>query len=65
MSASEDLEVKIAFMDDLINSLNETVYQQQRQIDRLHSRIETMSKQLKNLKEANNDSSEDPPPPHY
>ena len=52
-------------MDDLINSLNETVYQQQRQIDRLHSRIETMSKQLKNLKEANNDSSEDPPPPHY
>lgn len=65
MSASEDLEVKIAFMDDLINSLNATVYQQQRQIDMLNNRIEAISKQLKNLKETNNDSADEPPPPHY
>jgi SlyX protein len=61
----ENLEIKVAFMDDLIISLNETVYRQQRQIDNLNNRVDQLSKQLKSIKDATGDSGEESPPPHY
>ena len=65
MQSTEDLEIKVAFMDDLINSLNQTVYQQQRQIDGLTKKVDQLHKQLKDIKENSLDSGDEPPPPHY
>ena len=64
MDPKDNLEVKVAFMDDLLNSLNHTVFQQQRHIEALSKRIEILAKQVEDLRDANVKPSEQPPP-HY
>lgn len=62
----DELEVKLAFQDDLLSSLNDIVIRQDKEILNLW----TANRLLKqNMNEIKNDSSEinaeDVPPPHY
>ncbi|MEL0027260.1 MAG: SlyX family protein [Perlucidibaca sp.] len=61
-----NLEVKVAFQDDLLESLNQVVAQQQRQIDLLQGEIRMLYDQLKSLQPSLIATAvEEPPPPHY
>lgn len=61
-----NLEVKVAFQDDLLESLNRIVAQQQREIDLLQGEIRVLYDQLKSLQPSLIATpAEEPPPPHY
>ncbi|WP_394754253.1 SlyX family protein [Crenothrix sp.] len=61
-----ELEIKIAYQEDLLQSLNETVSDQQEQIDRLNATCRVLSERIKSLFNQNNaDESVDQTPPHY
>lgn len=73
MSATElegkvtDLECKLAFQEDTIDQLNETIIQQQKQIDTLVNYLQKMQAQISTLQEDNSimPAEQEPPPPHY
>ena len=61
-----DVEVKLAFQDDLLEALNQTVADQQRRIDLLQDEIRILYQQLKSLQPSMlAEVAEEPPPPHY
>lgn len=60
-----DLESRIAFQEDLIQSLNTNVYQQSRRIDQLELQLQQMLELLKSLQDNGLDLSGHQPPPHY
>lgn len=61
-----NLEVKVAFQDDLLESLNQVVAQQQREIDLLQGEIRMLYDQLKSLQPSLIAlSADEAPPPHY
>ncbi|MCP4043991.1 MAG: SlyX family protein [Gammaproteobacteria bacterium] len=61
-----ELETKVAFQDETIELLNQTVIQQQQAIDQLQLEL----KEIKSMLEARRDTevvtrTEEPLPPHY
>ncbi|WP_157496707.1 SlyX family protein [Hahella ganghwensis] len=60
-----DLETKVAFQDDLIHSLSDTVYQQQKQIENLTRKLERLTDQIKHTQPNIGNPADEPPPPHY
>lgn len=61
-----DLETKVAFQDDLLESLNRTVASQQLQIDLLQKQVQLLYDQLRSLSPSNMaESGGDERPPHY
>ena len=61
-----DLESRIAFQDQTIDTLNQVVTQQQSQLDNLTEEVEQLRGRLKALAPSPLDSNEpEPPPPHY
>lgn len=61
-----ELEVKLAFQDDLLEALNQTVAQQQQQMDLLQAQMRQLYQQIKSLQPADPAAAADePPPPHY
>lgn len=61
-----DLEVRIAHMDDLIQSLNQTVYQQDlriEQLEKVNKELIVRAKELSDL--VFSDKIIDEKPPHY
>ncbi len=61
-----ELESRLAFQDDSIEQLSETVARQQRQIDDLTRMVKIINKQLKSTSQDSGPSTADePPPPHY
>ncbi len=48
----DELESRLAFQDDLIESLNETVVRQDRDIARLELKVKTLGEKLEDLGEA-------------
>lgn len=61
-----NLEVKLAFQDDLLESLNRIVAEQQQQLDLLQEELCLLYQQLKVLQPSQiNTAAEEPPPPHY
>ena len=57
----EEIETKLAFHDKAIKELNDVIYDQQRQIDRMTRLIEELEKQLPE----NSTSPANEKPPHY
>ncbi len=60
-----EIEIKLSYAEDLIETLNLTVYRQQEQIERLERRMEAL---LQLVKEWAPDESRTPAeerPPHY
>ncbi len=60
-----ELEVKLAFAEDLLETLNQTVFRQQEQIDRLQQELRSMRQQMLQAQPAEQRSLRDEIPPHY
>jgi len=62
-----NIETKIAFQDQTIQDLNDVLYQQQQEIERIASVCDLLVKQIKELSELSQRkcTPEDEKPPHY
>lgn len=60
-----ELEVKLAFQEDLLEKLNLTVARQQRQIELLQEQMQALYQQLPAATGAGADGSVQEIPPHY
>lgn len=62
----ENLEMRIAYMDDTIDTLNDIVCKQQNQIDLLTKQLKRCNQQLEAMAPLLMENPDDePPPPHY
>lgn len=65
----EQLESQLAFQEDTIESLNQLVTQQNKELTDIHDRIRWLGRKLNQLQNNENgpdsDPSQEPPPPHY
>lgn len=59
------LEVKLAFAEDLLDSLNQTVFRQQERIDQLERRVRDLRQLVAEALPAEQRSLRDEIPPHY
>ncbi|HCU89617.1 MAG: SlyX protein [Legionellales bacterium] len=60
------IESKIAFHEDLVQTLNNTVYNQQKRISDLENQLQTLLQRIVNLDQPSNNPTEHPEqPPHY
>jgi SlyX protein len=59
-----DIEIKLAHQEDLVESLNQTIYQQGRRIDQLEAMVAKLAEHVRNLQEAGQ-SPLNERPPHY
>ncbi|WP_262692524.1 SlyX family protein [Kordiimonas aestuarii] len=64
-SRISDLEVKFAFQQETIDSLNDIVTKQWALIDRLTRRLDKLQNDMADLEAGRTDAKADPPPPHY
>ncbi|MDG1122758.1 MAG: SlyX family protein [Glaciecola sp.] len=61
-----DLESKVAFQDDTIESLNDALSQQQQQLAQMTYKMNHMVERLKSMQPSNiATQDEEAPPPHY
>lgn len=60
-----ELEIKLAFTEDLVDTLNTTVFRQQEEIDRLREALRMLGEQVKTAIPAEPLSLRDEIPPHY
>ncbi len=61
-----DLETRLAFQDDTIEQLSETIAKQQKQLEDLTRMVKIINKQIKSLpQELAGSAGDEPPPPHY
>lgn len=61
-----DIEIKIARQEDLVDALNQTVYQQQKKIDELEALCSALARRVKEVSSI--DGERNPAhekPPHY
>jgi len=65
-SAIDELEVKVAYQEHTIESLNEEVTRQNKQIEHLTFQLRQVVEKLKGMEPSNiAKQSEEAPPPHY
>jgi SlyX protein len=60
-----ELEVKLAFAEDMLDALNATVYRQQQQIERLQREVRELREQIAASTPGEFRSLRDEIPPHY
>jgi SlyX protein len=60
-----ELETKLAFAEDLLETLNQTVARQQGQIDSLQQQLRLLHQQLKDAQPDATSGPRDEIPPHY
>lgn len=58
----DDLEIQLTHQQKMVGELNELVYNQQLEIDRLATELRQLKEQLPSL---NKSPEEESPPPHY
>ncbi|MDQ7072410.1 MAG: SlyX family protein [Gammaproteobacteria bacterium] len=64
--AIDDLQMKLAFQEDLLEQLNQVVTDQQQQISKLELAIETMKSQVNTMQTTNQGTGQQHElPPHY
>lgn len=59
-----NIEIKLAHQEDLVDELNQVVYQQSKRIDMLEAMVQQLAEHIRN----NAQSGQNPvnePPPHY
>ena len=65
----EQLETQLTFQEDTIESLNQLVTQQNKELADMHERIRWLGRKLNQLQQNDEgpdaDPSQEPPPPHY
>ena len=60
-----ELEVKLAFAEDLMEELNRTVFRQQQQIEQLQQEVRELRQQVQTSLPAAPGNPSDEVPPHY
>ncbi|MFR0688651.1 SlyX family protein [Enterobacterales bacterium AE_CKDN230030158-1A_HGKHYDSX7] len=60
-----DLESRLAFQDDTLQTLSDVVYEQERVIERLRLQMQALLKRLEDLQGQVGISEDEAPPPHY
>lgn len=60
-----DLEARLAFQDDTIQTLNDMVSRQQIELDKLSRAMELLARRQADIAASIPVDSEDAPPPHY
>ncbi|GGJ81057.1 SlyX family protein [Pseudomonas matsuisoli] len=61
-----DLEMRVAFQDDALNTMSHELAQQQRTIEKLQAQIASLLKRQEELVErVDAGGGVEPPPPHY
>ena len=61
----EELEMKLAFQDDTIDTPNQIVTKQSRDIQDLWTANKVLKQSLNEMKSGNEDNAPEPSPPHY
>jgi len=61
----EELEIKLAYSEDLLDTLNTTVFRQQQQIDLLQEQLRMLRQQFNDSLPGEQRSLRDEIPPHY
>ncbi|WP_100657955.1 SlyX family protein [Alteromonas flava] len=62
----DELQSKLAFQEYTIDSLNEALAQQQKQLSELHKKFSFVVDKLKSMQQSNiANADEETPPPHY
>jgi len=59
-----DIEIKLAHQENLVESLNQTIYEQGRRIDQLETMVAKLAEHLRTLREAGQGPVNERPP-HY
>lgn len=60
-----ELEIKLAYSEDLLDTLNTTVFRQQQQIDLLQEQLRMLRQQFNDSMPGEQRSLRDEIPPHY
>ncbi len=60
-----ELETRLAFQDDTIQSLNDVLVEQQKRIDHLQMQVAGLAKRQEELTGQIEISEDEAPPPHY
>jgi len=64
-----DIEIKIARQEDLVDTLNRTIYEQQKKIDELEALCTALARHIREMRDAAKDGAQAGPinekPPHY
>jgi len=60
-----ELEIKASFTDDLLDEINQTVYRQQQQIERLARELQILREQANDAGSGAPRNPRDELPPHY
>lgn len=60
-----ELETRLAFQDDTIQTLNDVLVKQQRQMERLKAQMAALIKRQEEMATPADGFGEDLPPPHY
>ena len=60
-----EIETKLSFSEELLETLNRTVYRQQQQIDQLQLEVRALREQLRTALPAESRNLRDETPPHY
>lgn len=61
----EELEAKLAFAEDLLDSLNREVYRQQQELELLRLQVHNLAQQMQNLGGGDARRPEEEIPPHW
>lgn len=64
-SRLNELEAKLSFAEDMIDTLNTTVYRQQEQIDLLERQLRLLHQQIQAIQPDEERDPRDEIPPHY
>lgn len=60
-----NLEIKLASQDDLLDTLNQTIYRQQKKIDELDALCSALARRITELPAQANSALPHDKPPHY
>lgn len=61
----DDLEIKFSYQQETIDTLNETITSQWREIEALRLQLQRLEGRLVEMAEWQGDAGSEPPPPHY
>ncbi|MCQ4306506.1 SlyX family protein [Pseudomonas stutzeri] len=60
-----DLEARLAFQDDTIQTLNDVLFAQQRTVERLQAQLGVLARRQEDMQSRMGGEEDEAPPPHY
>lgn len=60
-----DLEARLAFQDDTIQTLNDVLVAQQRSVERLQAQFSLLARRQEDIQSRIDGEEDEAPPPHY